>query len=74
MESRSFDVSMPAETISGTLMPYSEPGFFLFKNGSGEIEGSAGSSGEIEGDFYQHLIQPGASNPSSANVTVEVAP
>ncbi|MEE2665313.1 MAG: alpha/beta fold hydrolase [Myxococcota bacterium] len=74
MESRSFNVSMPAETISGALMPYSEPGFFLFKNGSGQIEGSAGSSGETTGDFYQFLIQPGASNPSSDSVTVTVAP
>jgi hypothetical protein len=55
-------------------MPYSEPGFFLFKNGSGQIEGSAGSSGETTGDFYQFLTQPGASNPSSASVTVTVAP
>ena len=73
MESRNFDVSMPAETIAGALMPYSEPDFFLFKgNPSGQIEGSAGSSGETTGDFYQYLIQPGASNPSSVSVVVTV--
>ena len=71
MESRSFDVSMPANTISGALMPYSEPDFFLFKNGSGQIEGSAGSSGETTGDFYQFLPALGE---SSANVTVTVTP
>jgi len=74
MESRSFDVTMPAESISGALMPYSEPGFFLFANGSGQIEGSAASSGETTGDFYQLLIQPGASDPSSPTTTVTVAP
>ena len=47
---------MPAETISGALMPYSEPDFFLFKNGSGQIEGSAGSSGETTGDFFGNRL------------------
>ncbi|MEE2702537.1 MAG: alpha/beta fold hydrolase [Myxococcota bacterium] len=74
METRSFDVSTPTETFAGMLVPYSEPDWFLFKNGSGQIAGSEGSSGETTGDFYQFLTQPGASDPSSASVTVTVAP
>ncbi len=74
LESRSFNVSMPAGAFTGALVPYSEPDFFLFKNGSNQIEGSAGSSGETTATVYQRLSQPGASNPSSANVTVEGAP
>jgi len=74
LEQRSFNVSMPAGAFAGALVPYSEPGFFLFKNGSGHIEGSAGSSGETTATVYQRLTQPGASNPSSANVTVGGAP
>ena len=74
LESRAFDVSMPAGAFPDALVPYSESGFFLFENGSGEIEGSAGSSGETTATVYQHLTQPGASNPSSANVTVTGAP
>jgi hypothetical protein len=74
LEQRSFDVSMPVGAFAGALVPYSEPGFFLFKNGSGHIEGSAGSSGETTATVYQRLSQPGASNPSSANATVGGAP
>ncbi len=74
LESRAFNASMPAGAFPGVLVPYSEPGFNLFENGSGEIEGSAGSSGETTATVYQYLTQPGASNPSSANVTVEGAP
>ena len=74
LESRSFNISMPAGAFTDALVPYSEAGFFLFENGSGEIEGSAGSSGETTATVYQYLTQPGASNPSSANVTVEGAP
>ena len=74
LESRAFDVPVPAEVFTGVLVPYSEPGFFLFENGSGQIEGSAGSSGETTATVYQYLIQPGASNPSSNNVNVTGAP
>ncbi|MEE2678470.1 MAG: hypothetical protein VX546_07845 [Myxococcota bacterium] len=74
LESRSFGVSMPPDAFTGALVPYSEPGFFLFENASGHIEGSAASSGESTATVYQFLTQPGASNPSSANVTVTGAP
>ena len=74
LESRAFNVSMPAGAFTGVLVPYSEPGYFLFENGSGEIEGSAGASGETTATVYQFLIQPNASDPSSANVTVTGAP
>lgn len=74
LESRSFSVPMPPDAFAGALVPYSEPSFFLFENASGDIEGSAGSSGESAATVYQFLIQPGASDPSSANVTVTGAP
>lgn len=74
LEDRTFNVLMPANTFSGVLMPYSEPDFFLFKNGSGHVEGADNSSFETVGDVYQYLMQPGSSNSSSANVTVGVAP
>ena len=74
LESRSFDVPMPAGAFPGVLVPYSEPGFYLFENGSGHIEGSANSSGETTATVYQRLNQPGASNPESANVTVTGGP
>jgi len=74
LESRAFNVSMPAGAFTGVLVPYSEPGWFLFENTSGDIEGSAGSSGEAAPGVYQYLTQPGASNPSSNNVTVTGTP
>ncbi len=74
LESRAFNVSMPAGAFTGVLVPYSEPGYFLFENGSGQIEGSAASSGETTATVYQRLTQPGASNPTSNNVTVTGTP
>jgi len=74
LETRSFGVPMPAGAFPGVLVPYSEPGFFLFENASGEIAGSEGSSGETTATVYQFLIQPGASDPSSNNVSVTGAP
>ena len=74
LESRAFNASMPAGAFPGVLVPYSEPGFNLFENGSGEIEGSAGSSGETTATVYQRLTQPGASDPESSNVTVTGTP
>ena len=76
IEDRTFSVSMPSNTFTGALMPYSEVDWFLFKNGSGYVEGASGnSSGETNATVYQYLNQTaGFSNPSSANVSVNVAP
>jgi len=76
LEDRTFPVSLPADTFVGALMPYSEPDWFLFKNGSGYVQGASGnSSGETNATVYQYLIQSGGySNPSSSNTSVNVAP
>ena len=76
LEDRTFNVAMPADTFSGALMPYAEPDWFLFKNGSGNVQGASGnSSGETSATVYQFLNQTlGYSFPSSSNVTVNVAP
>jgi pimeloyl-ACP methyl ester carboxylesterase len=74
LEDRTFSVGMPAGTFPGALMPYSEPGYFLFKNASGVVEGADNSSLETTAAVYQFLIQPSAPDPSSANTTVNVAP
>jgi len=76
LESRTFNVAMPPDTFSGALMPYAEPDWFLFKNGSGHVEGASGnSSGETNATVYQFLDQSlGYSDPSSSNVSVNVAP
>ncbi|MFT5442621.1 MAG: hypothetical protein ACI8W3_001665, partial [Myxococcota bacterium] len=76
LEDRTFSVSMPVDTFSGALMPYAETNWFLFKNGSGYVEGASGnSSGETNATVYQELNQTGGySNPSSGNTPVNVAP
>ena len=74
LEQRTFPVVRPPNSFAGALIPYSEPGFFLFKNGSGQVAGNAASSGETTATVYQRLSQPGASNPNSNNVTVGVQP
>jgi pimeloyl-ACP methyl ester carboxylesterase len=76
LEDHTFSVPMPSNTFTGALMPYTEIDWFLFKNGSGFVEGASGnSSGETNATVYQFLNQTGGySNPSSANVSVNVAP
>lgn len=72
--SRTFDVPLPPETFTGVLMPYSEPGAFLFEDGAGDVAGADGSSSEPSPNVYQELVQPSESDPTSDNVTVTVAP
>ena len=74
LEDRTFTISTPSDAFPGILLPYSEPGYLLYKNGSGHVAGADNSSFETNADVYQYLIQPGASNPSSSNVSVEVSP
>lgn len=74
LENRTFNVAMPANTITGALMPYSEPNYFLYKNTGGYVEGANNSSGETNASVYQYLIQPNTSNPSSATIAVGVTP
>jgi len=74
LEDRTFTISTPSDAFPGILLPYSEPGYLLYKNGSGHVAGADNSSFETNADVYHYLIQPGASNPSSSNVSVDVAP
>ncbi|MCP4906549.1 MAG: alpha/beta hydrolase [bacterium] len=74
LEDRTFPIPTPSDSFPGILVPYSEPEYHLFKNTSGHVAGEDNSSFETNADVYQYLIQPAGSNPSSSNVSVDVAP
>jgi len=70
-------LSIPSNSFDDAVIPYSfSSGFNLFLNGSGDIAGAAGSSGDTSIDLFQELVDMGLlnTNITSSIVTVTAAP
>ena len=69
-------LAIPANSFDDAVIPYSFSGLGLFLDGSGDIAGAAGSSGETSIELFQELVDMGllGTNPTSPSVTVTAAP
>jgi len=63
-----FGTSVPSNSFFGALIPWAHD-VYLFKNGSDEVAGSGGSSGEESAEVFQKLIDFGEKS-SSVNIDV----